>query len=167
MYEIITYYSVLCLAVLSALLVVGLLSFSCCVKERTTTIFFLIINLLVVNTFHAVAYIINLMVNETLIYGKNEDSNILCQIQAVIMIFTSMSQEFWVSSITFIFYKININEDYCQNKKRNVYRIYYFCCFTILPLILTLLFYKLKSLGKNKLYCWVKQPIDFNDSFCV
>ena len=41
------------------------------------------------------------------------------------------------------------------------------CSFAILPLILTLFFYKLQTLGKNKLYCWVKQPTNFNSTFYV
>ena len=167
MYETITYYSVLSFAVLSSILVIGLLSFSCCLRRKTTDIFFLIINLLIVNTLHTIAYVTNWIIDNKLIYGKNKDSNVLCQFQAVMMVFTSMSQEFWVSSITYIFYKLNLDEYYIQDSKRMAFRMF-FCCFcSILPLILTLFFYKLQTLGKNKLYCWVKQPTNLNSTFYV
>ena len=154
------YITILCFAILSAILTFGLLFFSFFVVGKRTFIFFLVINLLLVNTLHVFSYIINWIKDNQLIYGDNTELSVSCQTQAILMIFSSMSQEFWISTITIVFYKSNTRgNDFFVQKRKMLYSLF-IILFDVLPFLLTLLFRKLKLLGINNLYCWVKQPTD-------
>lgn len=156
------YITIFCFAILSAILTFGLLFFSFLIVEKKTFMFFLVINLLLVNTLHVISYIINWVNDDKLIYGDHNDLNVSCQIQAILMIFSSMSQEFWVSAITIVFYKSSTRGDDVFIQKRKLLYSLFLVFFDALPFLLALLFTKLDLLGINKLYCWVKQP---NDTF--
>ena len=122
-------------------------------NELAKNIHLLLSYLLILNNLHSFSYLINWVKQSTTLLF---DSNTLCQIQAFIMIFTSISNEFWASSILLIYYVQNIKGEYYMKKKFKYYFTSFFILFNIVPLLLTLIFQRLDLLGINTLYCWVK-----------
>ena len=121
-------------------------------NELAKNIYYLVINLLILNNLHSFSYLFNWVKQGELLFN----SLALCQIQAFVMIFTSISNEFWASSIPLIYYLQNKKGEYYMKKKFKYYFASFFILFNIVPLLFTLLFQRLDSLGPDSLYCWVK-----------
>lgn len=147
------YIVVLSFSIIAFCLILSLFILLCLMNSPKTYIYYLVINLLILNNLHSFSYLINWVKQSTTLLF---DSNTLCQIQAFVMIFTSISNEFWASSIPLIYYLQNIKGEYYMKKKFKYYFTSFFILFNIVPLLLTLIFQRLDLLGINTLYCWVK-----------
>lgn len=147
------YIAVSVLAGLSSFLSLALFVFCCLTKGEKSFIFFLVINMLVSNLIHVISYIINWVDKNALIY----DSMNLCLSQSVLMIFSSMSQELWVASISIIvLITIKRKAGYLENNRKKFY-ILFWILFDLLPFIATLGFLFNDLLGQNNIYCWFKR----------
>ena len=103
----------------------GLFIISCIRKESKTILFYLSVNLLILNNIHSFSYIIDWVSDGQLVYN----SNFICQLQAFVMIYSSTSHEFWASAIVMIFHYQNVKGR--EYMKRNFKKYYYtfFCVF--------------------------------------
>ena len=138
------------ISVISLLLTLCLFLFSMAFHQTKSFILFLIINMLISNLFHVVSYIINWVVG-----GKNIfNSTFLCYTQSIIMIASSISQEFLVAAIAVILnFTIRHSGSRIENN-RFILTFLFIFLFDVIPLILSLIFYAKGLLGVNKLYCW-------------
>ena len=150
------YIIVLSFSIIALCLILSLFILLCLMKSQKTSIFYLIINLLILNNLHSFSYLFDWVKDGQLVI----DNHIVCQIQACVMIYTSISHEFWASSIPMINHIQNIKGEIYMKKHFKYYFTSFFVFYNIVPLLLTLIFQKLDSLGQNNLYCWVKQPKD-------
>ena len=148
------YIIVLSFSIIALCLILSLFILLCLMKSQKTSIFYLIINLLILNNLHSFSYLFDWVKDGQLVI----DNHFVCQIQACVMIYTSISHEFWASSIPMINHIQNIKGEIYMKKHFKYYFTSFFVFYNIVPLILTLIFQKLDSLGQNNLYCWVKQP---------
>ena len=146
------YLIVLTFSLISICITTGLFITSCIMKDSKTILFYLAANLLVLNNIHSFSYIIDWVSDGRLVYN----SNFICQLQAVVMIYSSTSHEFWASAIVMTFHYQNVKGR--EYMKKNFKKFYYtfFVLFNILPLIFTFIFWKIDALGQNELYCWVE-----------
>ena len=85
------YIVVLSFSIIAFCLILSLFILLCLMNSPKTYIYYLVINLLILNNLHSFSYLINWVKQSTTLLF---DSNTLCQIQAFIMIFTSISNEF-------------------------------------------------------------------------
>ena len=144
------YITISVLAGLSTFLSLALFIFCCLTKGKKSFIFFLVINMLISNLIHVISYIMNWVDNNKLIYNSLH----LCLSQSVLMIFSSMSQEFWVTSISIIvLFTIKRNADYLEINRTKFY-ILFWILFDLLPFIATMGFRFGNLLGQNSIYCW-------------
>ena len=148
------YIIVFSFSIIALCLILSLFILLCLMKSQKTSIFYLIINLLILNNLHSFSYLFDWVKNGKLLI----ENNTLCQIQACVMIYTSISHEFWASSIPMINHIQNAKGEIYMKKHFKYYFTSFFVLYNIVPLIITLIFQKLDSLGQNNLYCWVKQP---------
>ena len=142
------YIIVLTFSLIAISITTGLFITSCIMKDSKTILFYLATNLLILNNLHSLSYIFNWVVDKQLVY----QGDFICQFQAFVMIYSSISHEFWASAIVMTFHYQNIKgRDYM--KKQFYYS--FFMLFNVLPLVITFMFWVMDALGQNELYCWV------------
>lgn len=145
------YIMMLIFGIISFFLTISLLVIVGIARVETSYMFILVTNIIIANLIHTLSYIFNWVLDDnSLLSGK-----IMCQAQAVFMIWSSMSQELWISVFALVAYLMLIKGPYLEKKKLLTFVIYYLLCL-LLPLIISLIFYFSDYLGQNKHYCWVK-----------
>lgn len=139
------------ISVISILLTLCLFLFSVAFHQSKSFILFLVINMLISNLFHVISFIINWVSDGSLLYS----SFFLCYTQSIIMIASSISQEYWVAVIAVILNFTIKHSGAKIEKNRLILSILFIFLFDVLPLILSFILYSKKNLlGINKLYCW-------------
>ena len=138
------------ISVISILLTLCLFLFSVAFHQSKSFILFLVINMLISNLFHVISFIINWVSDGSLLYS----SFFLCYTQSIIMIASSISQEYWVAVIAVILNFTIRHSGAKIEKNRLILSILFIFLFDVLPLILSFILYSKKLLGINKLYCW-------------
>ena len=145
------YIMMLCFAVLSFFVTISLLLIVGLARVETSYIFILVTNIIIANLIHIFSYIFNWVLdNGDLLTGEG-----MCQVQAIFMIWSSMSQELWISVFVCVVYLMLSKGIILEKKKLFHFVIYYLLC-VLLPLIISLVFYFCGILGKNSHYCWVE-----------
>ena len=145
------YIMMLCFAVLSFFVTISLLLIVGLARVETSYIFILVTKIIIANLIHIFSYIFNWVLdNGYLLTGEG-----MCQVQAIFMIWSSMSQELWISVFVCVVYLMLSKGIILEKKKLFHFVIYYLLC-VLLPLIISLVFYFCGILGKNSHYCWVE-----------
>ena len=145
------YFMVLTFSLIAISITTGLFITSCIMKDSKTILFYLGTNLLVLNNLPSLSYLFNWVVDNKLIY----QGEFICQFQAFVMIYSSISNEFWASAIVMTFHYQNIQGKEYMKKHFKKFYYTYFVLFNILPLFLTFIFWVIDAFGQNELYCWV------------
>lgn len=142
-------------AVISVFLILGLFIFSVIQKAKRTNIFNLAFNLIIMSGIKNISYTINWVVNGELLY-QNE---FLCKMQSTLMVVPSISQEFWVCSITITCFLNIVKGNTPEPKFVNKFFLFSFLINDIVPIIIIIIYHILDVLGKNDLYCWIKPGV--------
>lgn len=143
------YIIILSLAGLSLILTLTLLLFSFCAKIKTTNAFIVVMNIIVSNLVHVLSYTLNWVNNDTLIFPS-----VFCKLQSIFMVWSSMSQELWISFYVLMAYLNLLKGKNFEGKKCSDFLLYAMICYLI-PLAIALAFYFTDFLGQNRLYCWI------------
>lgn len=143
------YIIILSFAGLSLILTLSLLLFSFCAKIRTTNAFIVVMNIIISNLIHVISYTLNWVKDEKIIFPQ-----IFCTLQSIFMVWSSMSQELWITFYVFIAYLNLLKGKSLENKKIIDFILYAFFCYLI-PLAIALAFHFTHFFGKNRLYCWI------------
>lgn len=134
-------------AIISAILIIAII-----IGKRYKAIFYQTITSFVIISFiHSLSFIINWN------YDNKVELNVktICQVQSFIMIASQFSQLLWMTLISLIFYySMKKNQ---QKEKKSWLFIFLIC--TILPIIITLIYYFVGWFGKNNKYCWISDSI--------
>ena len=141
-------------AIICVLITTGLLLFSCTKGSQRTNIFFFAINLIIMSGIKTISYSINWTRNGELLYGYD----FLCQLQATLMIIPSISQEFWVTSITITCYESLANsKEYSKESRKRLLTLSYLIN-DGLPVIIVIIYHFQGVLGPSPtgVYCWMK-----------
>ena len=97
-------------------LILSLFLLLCLMNSPKTYIYYLVINLLILNNLHSFSYLFDWVKDGKLLI----ENNTLCQIQACVMIYTSISHEFWASSIPMINHIQNANGEIYMKNTSNI-----------------------------------------------
>ncbi len=139
-------------AIICVLITTGLLIFSCTKGSQKTDIFFFAINLIIMSGIKTISYCINWVNGGKLLFN----SDFLCKLQATLMIIPSISQEFWVTSITITcFQSIVYRKDYDQKSRKKLLILSYLIN-DGLPILIVLIYHYQDVLGPSGIYCWMK-----------
>lgn len=143
------YIIILSLAGLSLILTLSLLLFSFCAKIRTTNAFIVVMNIIISNLVHVLSYTLNWVKEDKIIFPQ-----IFCNLQSIFMVWSSMSQELWITFYVVMAYLNLLKGINLENKKLKDFLLYSFFCYLI-PLAIALAFHFTHFFGKNRLYCWI------------
>ena len=148
----ILYIGIISSAGVSLILTLGLLLFSFCAKIKTTKAFVVVMNIIISNLVHVLSYTLNWVKNDkSLLFPE-----IFCDLQSILMVWSSMSQELWISLYVLVAYLNLLKGKNFEGKKWKDFLLYSFVCYLI-PLGISLAFYFTDFFGKNNLYCWINR----------
>lgn len=125
-----------------------LISLAFFTKKQVSYTFKLILNLIFVSMLHSIAYCF---------HWNNQENDTICKIQASLLIFTTLSEELWLTIITYTTYTIlNPSNDINNKNNRRNYFLYGILCY-VLPFSITALYLSLEYLGQSsyRYYCWI------------
>ena len=142
-------------AIISILLILGLSIISLIKKAKRTNIFIFAFNLIIMSGIKNISYTLNWVIDNELLY-KN---NFLCKMQSTLMVVPSISQEFWVSSITLTCYLTIVKGKSLDQKFNNKFLLFSFLINDLVPIVIIVIYHILDVLGQNYLYCWIKPNV--------
>ena len=144
------YIVIISFAGVSLILTLGLLFFSFCAKIKTTNAFVVVMNIIISNLVHVLSYTLNWVKNNNQLLFPL----IFCDLQSILMVWSSMSQELWITLYVLVAYLNLLKGKNFEGKKWTDFLLYSFVCYLI-PLGISLAFYFTEFFGKNNLYCWI------------
>ena len=144
------YIVIISFAGVSLILTLGLLFFSFCAKIKTTNAFVVVMNIIISNLVHVLSYTLNWVKNNNQLLFPL----IFCDLQSILMVWSSMSQELWITLYVLVAYLNLLKGKNFEGKKWTDFLLYSFVCYLI-PLGISLAFYFTKFFGQNNLYCWI------------
>ena len=142
------------LALISILLTSIICIYSFCSHNKKSSSFPFVVNLCIMATLHTSSYIINWIDKDskTLLFSKY-----VCSVQSVILLWSSMTQEMWITAIV-IFSFINFNK--AKSNQPLLHLSTLSTCLTIaicnsIPLITVIIYNVIGVMGESTFYCWV------------
>ena len=140
--------------VMSLLIFLFLIILTVITKLKITYNIGLILNLLTINFINSIAYIFNYSFENNGDYFLYINSEFLCSLQSILIIFGSISRDFWILIITFIIYQNIINsKEYTI--KNWIITLIFGCLGYLVPLIIIIIYYFSGVLGVCELNCWI------------
>lgn len=142
-------------AIVCVIMTTFLFIFSCTKGSERTNIFFFAINLIIMSGIKTISYSINWVKGGKLLF----ESEFLCKLQSTLMIIPSISQEFWVTSITITCYQSIVSDKEYDQKSRKKLLILSYLINDGLPLLIVLIYHFQDVLGPSGIYCWMKPDL--------
>ena len=148
------YIIILILAILCTLLTVTFVYLAIRMTSRKNILLFFTVNFLTINLIHIISYVIleyptidNHFINGT--------ASIPCKIQGVLLVFSAVSQEYWIASMVIIFYIIFIHGPHKIEANKTLWCCITFIVYNVVFLILSFLLMIGNVIEPSNHYCWI------------
>ena len=149
------YIIILILAILCTLLTVTFVYLAIRMTSRKNILLFFTVNFLIINLIHIISYVIlkyptvESHLNE---YGK---ASTPCKIQGVLLVFSAVSQEYWIASMVVIFYIIFIQGPHKIEANKTLWCCITFIVYNVVFLVLSFLLMIDNVIEPSNHYCWI------------
>lgn len=153
--EFVIYIIILILAILCTLLTVTFVLLAIRMTSRKNILLFFTVNFLIINLIHIISYVIlkyptkdNHLINGT-------TASTPCKIQGVLLVFSAVSQEYWIASMVVIFYIIFIHGPHKIEANKTLWCCITFIVYNVVFLVLSFLLMIGNVIEPSNHYCWI------------